>query len=122
MFFCFYALVPEGNTFGRKNVAVTLMSMLESYVLALLAFAVDTFIIKFLVDGLWVLLLAIVVVGGTFYATFRYFEKEGQLELIKSRFQKETIIHKLIAVVCFVLMIFIFAKGMAFLSELSRHK
>jgi hypothetical protein len=122
LFFCFYSLVPEKNIYGRQNVAMILMSMVESYIILLAATAYDVFIYKFLHSGFRVFLLGAIVVVITFYLTIKYFEKEGRFESIKSEFKKEKVIYKMIAIAIFLLVILSFANGLQYLSIENRSR
>lgn len=121
IFYCFYALVPEKALFGRRNAAMIMMSVLESYIMVLSIVAFNTFVYKFLNSDFSTLIVMIFVAVVCFYFTISYFEKGERFESIVNEFKNERAIYKVIAVSLIVLVLFSFVEALDYLSEINRN-
>ena len=120
LFFCFYSLVPEKNVFGRQNVAMIMMGIVQSYLALILISFIHVFLFQVFVGGFANFIIVVSIIIAVFYLNIKYFEKEGRFETIKLEFKAEKVIYKIIAICIFLLVIFSFAEGLGYLSEVNR--
>jgi hypothetical protein len=120
-FYCFYCLAPEKALFGRQNVAMTLLAVLQSYLLIMLMSIFYTFFFRFPATWLSVVMVILVFITGTFYWTIKYFERPGKIDMILKGFGEEKFFHKGVAILSIIAVLYSFVEILDYLSAAIRN-